>query len=245
MKKIFKQSAILLVALMFAACQNQSSKTAEEAAPSLESPAGIKGVVVTTMNSGNYTYVEIDKGGEKMWAAGPKTPVKTGDTVILADGSMMNNFYAKSLDRTFEVILFSGGIIVEGSQAAAGATETAAEMAPPGPITADAPSKGSITKAKGGYTIDELFAKKADLNGKTIDIRGKVVKANSGIMGTNWYHLQDGSGKEGTNDIVVTSAQDIEAGKIVLAKGKLTVDKDFGSGYKYDVIVEEASITVE
>lgn len=235
MKNILVMSVIFLAAIAFSVSQGQPSKT--------EGEMGEKGIVLTTMNSGNYTYVEIDKGGKKLWAAGPKANLKVGDTVILGPGSNMTKFYAKSLDRTFETIFFSGSITVEGRAPAA--TDAGAIPSPVVPKTTDLPEKGSIAKAKGGYTVDELFAKKTELNGKSVDIRGTVVKVNNNILGTNWYHLQDGTGEAGTNDMIVTSNDSIEAGKTVVAKGTLTIDKDFGSGYKYSVIIEDARFTVE
>ena len=113
------------------------------------------------------------------------------------------------------------------------------------PRTSNAPEKGSIKKAAKGYTVEDLYTKKAELGGKAVSVRGKIVKSNMEILGTNWYHIQDGSGAEGTNDIIFTSNEKLETGQMVVAKGTLKLDKDFGSGYMYDVIVEESTFTVE
>jgi len=108
-----------------------------------------------------------------------------------------------------------------------------------------AAEKGAITKAKGGYTVEELYAKKAELNGKKVAVRGKAVKINTGISGKNWVHLQDGSGKQGTNDITVTTQQNAKVGDIILATGVLAADRDFGGAYRYEVILEEGALTIE
>jgi hypothetical protein len=102
-----------------------------------------------------------------------------------------------------------------------------------------------IKKADGGKTVEEIFAGKDQLNGKTVAVRGKVVKFSPEIMGKNWIHLQDGTGKEGTNDLTVTTAAVAKTGDTVLVKGTLVANKDFGYGYKYDVIMEDATLTVE
>ncbi len=102
-----------------------------------------------------------------------------------------------------------------------------------------------VAKAAGGKTVGEIFAATADLAGKEVLFRGKVVKFNSGIMGKNWLHVQDGSGAAGTNDLTVTTDAVAKVGDTVLVKGVLGTDKDFGFGYKYAVIVEDAAITVE
>lgn len=103
----------------------------------------------------------------------------------------------------------------------------------------------AITKAKDGYTVEELFAKKDKLSGKKVTVRGKVAKFSSGIMGKNWIHLQDGSGKQGTNDMTVTTNDTAAVGDVVLVTGNLVTNKDFGAGYKYAVIIEDATVKVE
>jgi hypothetical protein len=103
-----------------------------------------------------------------------------------------------------------------------------------------------VEKAKGAdaYTVFETYEKAGKLDKKTVVVRGKVVKVSKGIMGKNWVHLRDGSGDsgKGTNNLVVTTQGDPKVGDVVIAKGTLYKDKDFGAGYKYQVIVEEATV---
>jgi hypothetical protein len=96
--------------------------------------------------------------------------------------------------------------------------------------------------AQNGYTVGELFAKVASLNKQKVTVKGKVVKVNPDIMGKNWLHIQDGTGDpaKNTHDLVVTSVDIAEKGAIISLEGILAADKDFGSGYRYDVIVEDA-----
>jgi len=103
-----------------------------------------------------------------------------------------------------------------------------------------------VEKAKGAdaVTVSEAYEKAVKLDKKTVVVRGKVVKVSKGIMGKNWVHLRDGSGEagKGTNNLVFTTQDDPKVGDVVTAKGTLYKDKDFGSGYKYAVIVEEATV---
>lgn len=92
------------------------------------------------------------------------------------------------------------------------------------------------------YQVADLYAKKDKLNGKKVSVKGKVVKFSPAIMGKNWIHLQDGSGKQGTNDITITTDQKTTIGEIISVTGTLITNKDFGAGYKYEVIIEEAKI---
>jgi len=135
---------------------------------------------------------------------------------------------------------------LEGTAAPAGMPEGMTGHPPVGP-TSTTPSveAGSIPVAEGGVTIEGLFAKKADLVGQAVTVRGKVVKATMGVMGTNWYHLEDGTGAAGSNDLTVTSDGMAKVGDVVVIAGTVGTDKDFGMGYKYDVIVEKATLTAE
>lgn len=103
-----------------------------------------------------------------------------------------------------------------------------------------------IDKAEGGQTVAEVFAAKEQLEGETVLIRGKVVKVNANIMNKNWLHVRDGSGEEGTNDLTITTTGAVpEVGDTVLVNGTLGLNRDFGMGYQYPVIIEDAEVTVE
>ncbi|HQR24494.1 MAG TPA: hypothetical protein PK163_06880 [Steroidobacteraceae bacterium] len=104
-----------------------------------------------------------------------------------------------------------------------------------------------IAKAEGGQTVAEVYAGKDALAGKSVTVRGKVVKLNTGIMGSNWLHVRDGSGAEGTNDLTVTTKSTTmpKVGDVVVVTGTVVLDKDFGMGYQYPVIVEDAEVKVQ
>ncbi len=96
-------------------------------------------------------------------------------------------------------------------------------------------------------TVATLYKDKAALAGKTVSVTGKVVKVNNGIMGRNFVHVQDGTGdaKSSNNNLVVTSKQTAAVGDKVTISGVVVLNRDFGSGYSYPLLVEEASVTVK
>jgi hypothetical protein len=102
-----------------------------------------------------------------------------------------------------------------------------------------------IVKPKGGKTVQEVYQEKDKLNGKPVTLRGRVVKYNEAIMGKNWLHLRDGTGKEPANDLTVTTQTKAKVGDTVLVEGLITLDKDLGAGYRYDVIIEDAKVKIE
>ena len=102
-----------------------------------------------------------------------------------------------------------------------------------------------IQKPDGGTTVAEIVTGRAGLSGKEVAVSGKVVKYNSGVMNKNWLHIRDGSGSAGSNDLTITTDATAKVGDTVLVKGKVATDRDFGAGYKYGVIIEDAQVAVE
>ncbi len=217
--------------------------------------ASIKGKVLERLDAPPYSYLRIQQGKEEMWAAVPKADVAKGSEVTVLNAMPMANFESKTLKRTFEVVFFG---TLEGSAAAApapgmppaGMEGSPAGMAQQHAKAAQGPSNVGdvkVPKASGpdARTVAEVYAQKGALKEKQVTIRGKVVKFNPGIMGKNWVHLQDGSGKadKGDNDVTVTTQDMTAVGDTVVVKGTVRVDKDFGAGYAYPVIVEDAKLS--
>lgn len=264
MKKFSTLLLISLTALVLMACSKEepASQATAEKAPAVEptqpvsaqptqpaAPSGTTGTVVETMDAAGYTYVYVDDGNEKIWAAAPQFAVSVGDQVMVPEGMAMHNYHSQTLDRDFPVVYFVESVLNASSPAAAPAAETQMPEGHP-PINGATPSEVNLTdiaKADGGMTVAEIYQAKAELPGKKVMLRGKVVKFSPQIMGTNWIHLQDGSGDQadGSNDLTVTSNVEVKVGDTVVATGPLTLDKDFGYGYKYDLIMENATVTVE
>jgi hypothetical protein len=244
--------------LLSGACSGSETPEAE-APPVVLAPADaapgagqfISGAIVETMDAAGYTYVLVDTGDQKVWAAGPQTAVKVGENVVLKNGMAMREFHSQALDRTFDVVYFVGSIKDGGGAALAPQGSaiqqpmpghgTAPEMAAP-PSTVDL---GNIQKVSGGKTVAELFAEGEKLTDQEVSVRGRVVKFNSGIMGRNWIHIQDGSGSVGSNDLTVTTEETVKPGDLVVIRGTLKTDQDFGHGYAYDILIEQAKVSVE
>jgi hypothetical protein len=226
--------------------KSASNPPASSASADNASAGALSGKVVETMNSGGYTYVCLEKKGKKTWVAVPEMKVTVGQEIAFQPGAEMRNFPSKTLNRTFDRIIFSGG--PASPQSASGKQANQASVAGPGSMGASAPAGKNVKveKAAGAdaHTVGEIFAKRKALDKKTVVVRGKVVKVSAGIMGANWIHVQDGTGdaKKSTHDLVVTSQDLPSVGDVVTLKGILSMDKDFGAGYRYDVIVEKASI---
>ncbi len=114
---------------------------------------------------------------------------------------------------------------------------------PPGHPPLEAPVAVEIGAfAAADHTIMDLRQNRVALAGQVTSVRGRVTKVNRGILDRNWLHLQD---KVGEKDLVVTTTADAKPGDLVLAKGKVSVDRDVGAGYQFDVLLEDAAISSE
>jgi hypothetical protein len=231
--------------------ENRQAPAVRPEKPGKAQDSSLSGKVVETMNASGYTYVCLEKNGKKTWVAVPKMQVAVGKEMAFVPGIEMKDFESKSLKRTFDSIIFSGGPVSP--------VKADDSILPPGHMPIVEPSVGSkaaasamgkdvkVEKAKGAnaYTVGELHEKRAALDQKTVLVKGKVVKVSKQIMGKNWVHLQDGSGDatKGSHNLVVTTSQVPAVGDVVTFKGTVFSDKDFGAGYKYQVIIENATIT--
>ena len=208
-------------------------------------PSAMSGKVLEIHNASNYTYARVDTGKDKIWLAGPTTKLKVGDKVAFAPGTPMKNFESKSLKRTFDVIYFVGKISPAGAEAVSAQLPTGHPTISTADTGKETMDFSGITKPKGGKTIAEIYKGKSQLTGKKVVLRGKVVKFTAEVMGKNWIHVKDGTGAQGTNDLTVTSKKTAKIGDTILVRGTIATDKDYGYGYKYPVIIEDAEVTVE
>ena len=254
MQKKTKKAQIFLVLsvgllLLVTACSKNKDHPGESASQTGKyvtqgaQVAYLKGKVIQTIDSGGYTYVLLDRNGAQLWVAMPVTKVSAGDEVSIVPGVEMRNFTSNTLKRTFDRIIFSSGMAPKEGGAVNAQASSMLSSRPYGEI-----EKKNVNVEKAhdpnGYTVSEIYEKRAALNGKPVVVKGSVVKVSTGIMGKNGIHLQDGSGAQEKDDfdITVTSQDQPVAGDVVVARGTLFVDKDFGAGYRYTAIIEDAKI---
>ena len=212
-----------------------------------QAASAVKGEVLEVKDVESYTYLRLKTKEGETWAAVTKTPVKKGAEVTIENAMVMENFESKSLKKTFPKIIF-GTLANAGTGAGTSAVAANNSMMAAhanAPKTANgADVKVPKASGPGAHTVAEIIAQRAQLKDKTVLLRGKVVKYNPGVLGKNWLHLRDGSGSaaDNTNDVLVTSKEESKLGDIVTVKGIVHTDKDFGAGYSYKVLIEEATL---
>lgn len=208
--------------------------------------------VLETMNGGGYTYAQVDEKGNVYWIAGPQANITVGETISFIEQMVMTDFTSKALNRTFDNLVFVSAIIGpnKSSQSSSASAMQSLEDAHKN-CNHDtelkqeaAPAAIKVAKNANGYSVEELYAQKDSLDGKSIKVNAEVVKVSKNIMGKDWVHLQDGSGSAGTNDIIATSVNSsVQVGDRVTAEGVVKKDIDLGYGYKFAVLIEEAKFS--
>ena len=243
-----KPSSIgILVALLYLSCSSKpkviqpKSVDAEPAAVVVEDPKERihKVVVEDFLHASRYTYLNVSEDGETFWIAVPRSEVEKGNTYYYQGGVRMYNFKSEEHNRVFETLYLVGGLseMPTGGGYAGGQTEIdmhgGKEVAPQ-----------DIAPIEGGVTLSELFKNVEQYGNQLVTVKGQCVKVNRNIMGKNWIHIQDG-GKDPSNnqlDLTITTQEDVAIGAVAVFEGTIVLNKDFGSGYRYDIIMEEAKL---
>jgi len=259
-------AALATTALATAACSeaNESGKvplgasSTTASAASLAGAAGdpLSGTILEQIPASPYVYLRLKTATGEVWTAVNEATLAVGSAVTVYGAILMENFESKTLNRTFKQIYFGSLEPVTGAGAGAGAgmPGAAAPGAPGAPESVGTPPAvdakvGKVERASGpdARSIGELWTQQMQLAGKSVTIRGVVVKYNPGVMGKNWIHLQDGSGDaaKGTHDITVTSLDEAVMGATITISGLVRTNKDFGAGYSYPLIVEDAKVVAK
>lgn len=221
---------VTFVVFALAACSKESEQKTQTAQPAVKAAHEV--TVQEVVHVTEYTYLRVKEGDKEYWMAAPKAEIKEGEVLTYNQAMEMKNFESKDLKKTFESIFFVDKL---DSKLGVGSMNQ-----PMKPTIAQEDVK--VEKAAGGITIAQLFANPSSYQNKTVTLKGKVVKLNTGIMGKNWIHIQDGT-KSGENfDLTVTTQDMVAKDQIVTVTGKIVLDKDFGYGYSYKVLLEDAKV---
>jgi hypothetical protein len=228
---------LMLLAIGYSACEKKEEpkkNTANQSA--MQSENLHKVVVEDNINASNYTYLKVKENDNEYWIAVPQMQVQKGETLYFGKAMEMKNFHSEALNKDFESILFVDHV---------SKTPKNMDVVPNHPKLNSVKEDLTVKPLSGGKTIKQIYADKNDLAGKTVKVRGKVTKFNPNIMGRNWIHIQDGTGSSNDYDLMITSKDIVKVGDVVVAEGTVAVNKDFGAGYSYPVMIEDATVKAD
>ena len=236
---------LLAICLIVAAPFSTTTWAADKAASMLPAapaaataPVGavVAGEVLEIKDVDSYTYLRLKTKDGETWAAVNTVALKIGAKVTIENTMVMKNFESKALKKTFPSIVFGNlaGSGKDGANPHAGAAK----------VTDATPIKVAKATGANARTVAEIVTKATELKDKPVKVSGKVVKYNPEVMGKNWIHLRDGSGADAdnSNDVLVTTLSQAKVGDVVTVTGVVRTNKDFGSGYAYKVLIEDAKV---
>jgi len=203
-----------------------------------------EGVAKEVLQTSSYTYILLDIDGQETWIAGTKMNASVGVKYYYIQNMVMENFQSKELNRFFDSIIFAQQIstnpdsfVTQAGNQAGNQAENKAEYK--ADLTT-AKQDIKIVHEKGITSIADIYSNKDKYAGTVLTVKGVITKYNPEIMKKNWIHLQDGTEKQGYFDLVITTLVNAKLGDTITMSGKIILDKDFGYGYKYDVLLEDA-----
>lgn len=256
-----KALKILSLSMALAACNNgpetlqaqqsdsnpQSGNGSAQSVTDIFSPSGQKtsqpagevrqGKIVEVLEGGRYAYLRISQpNGNSEWVVTRRASFAQGKTYRYGAGIVKTGYYSTDLQRTFDEIRLVANIAPVGAQsgsAGKSSSPAASQAAPP-----EAPQK-PIT-AQNSVALKDIVAQPNQYAGEVIRVTGKVMKINPNIMNRNWIHIQDGTAND--YDFVLTAQKTVPVGHTATFEGVLNVNRDFGAGYQYDIILEHAEL---
>jgi hypothetical protein len=226
---------LLAIFLLLIACQSEKENKESHISGQI---SGHQIVAEEVIQTNTYTYIKGREGNESYWIAVAKRNVAEGTVLYFKESMEMKNFESKDLARTFESILFVDQISEQPFTSSGMGADEGTHQRSKGTMRQDV----EIEAAENGISISKLYAEKAKYTDATVIVTGKVTKFNAGIMGRNWVHIQDGTQTDGKFDLTITTADKVALNEVVTFKGTVAVDKDFGAGYRYELIIENASL---
>lgn len=207
------------------------------------SAEGLHTVVVNEkLPAAKYIYLNVTEAGEQFWIAARNQEITIGNTYFYRNALLKTNFESKEYNRVFEKIYLISNLVSEDHRNNSSAIKSNSSNQKEQPATKETipTHTEKITPREGSISIAEIVANPQEYEGKTVQLTGKCVKINPNIMDRNWIHLQDGSKND--YDFVITSNTFVPEGKIITISALVSLNRDFGAGYRYDLILENGTI---
>lgn len=211
--------------------QSQPSIIPDNAEPSLAEDIHTV-VVQEVLPTVKYVYLRVREGNDEFWIATIKREVDVGRTYYYQGGLLKTNFESREHKRVFDR-MFLVSSIIEADHVNNSIPSVHQEEQNTRTVKTSADPNGSTE-------IADLVANPERFEGKIVQVSGQCVKSNPNIMGRNWLHIKDGSKDD--FDLVITSGIDVPVGHTITMKGKVVLNKDFGAGYRYAILLEDSEL---
>jgi len=190
-------------------------------------------VIKDILPATRYLYLLVQENNDEFWIAVRKMEINIGETYFYYGGLLKTNFKSNEYDKVFDKIYLVTSLVK--SDHGNHINEKKLDIK-----DIKIAKTKSIPEIKGSIKISELVRNQKELEGKTVQISGICSKTNPNIMGRNWIHVKDGSLDD--YDLVITSSTYVKEGTQITIKGVVALNKDFGAGYMYKLILENGVV---
>ena len=193
------------------------------------------------LQASRYVYLNVSEGSSKFWIAARKQEIEKGGTYFYRGGLLKTDFESKEYNKVFDTIYLVSNLVTQDHSKHVDGLNTGVQKSGPVVQKEDIPTHtDKVVAHKGSIKISELVKDPKKYEGSTIQLSGTCVKVNPNIMDRNWLHIQDGSKDD--YDLVVTSNTFVPEGSDITIRGLVVLNKDFGAGYMYELIVENGEL---
>lgn len=199
-------------------------------------------IAVEVLPASEYVYIKVKENGKDFWIATRKQKIEIGSSYLYNEALQKIAFESKEHKRVFDTLYLVTALVPKDH----GASHLNTDKLKTAPNSSNSVKKPSISPEEmdklfmGVVTVSDLVENPKKYEGKVVELNGECTKVNNGIMGRNWIHLNDGS--KNNYDLVITSENNIEKGAKITMRGIVRLNKDFGAGYSYDIILEEGTL---
>ncbi|MEJ2163144.1 MAG: hypothetical protein P8X60_07490 [Robiginitalea sp.] len=198
--------------------------------------------VKETVPTSKYLYLKIVEGDREYWAATGNSEIKAGETYYYNEAMIQTDFESKAMQRVFDTIYLITKLVPESHGSSLEPLKKVAE--PPAEAGKPNSKKKFHTSPVAGkatrLSIAELLEDPEAYEGSVVELTGVCTKINEGILGRNWLHLKDGTADD--KDLVITSQDGVDPGSKITVRAVVYLNKDFGAGYAYAVLLEDGVI---
>lgn len=223
---------ILSVVLILGGCKSKNNNT-----DAMQAMDGHQVKVKEFVHTSNYTYFKVTEGKTEYWLAAPRTEAKVGETLFYTTAWEMKDFESTELNRTFDQVLFVQDLN-KGPKIQMG---TPSNQQAKVNINTEGPGEAT-GEVKEEITIHELMTNPGEYANKLVKVSGKVTKVNPAIMNRNWVHLTSEPADGHNHDLTITTQDNTNVDEVITIQGQVSIDRDFGAGYRYALIIENAKL---
>ena len=194
--------------------------------------------IAEAVPTSKYLYLKVTEDGREYWMATSQTAVNSGEVYYYNEALIRTDFESKEMQRVFDTIYLVTRIVPEAQVDKLKSQETKATPQADASTSDDPDSPAEVMQGNASpVQISEIFDNPEAFEGRKVEISGTCTKVNEGILSRNWIHVKDGSADD--KDLVVTSSASVKPGDRVKLQAFVRLDKDFGAGYRYAIILED------